>query len=1252
MRDSDIARRLLLAFGPRRFIVFGAMSEAVRHQLRDAGSEILEQGTAPDGMSRATWPADFLEQACVVFLDLPDDTLIAVLSDARLLHTQGAYIQHDASEVFGEAEDVERRAFALGYRKHPAYHRLFGYAELEQTSHAFATALEPVPVAAAARFPMPRLVTERDLHMDMLREAGRRADAHIVRYDWASKRIRPNDVVLDAACGLGYGTYVMRHLSAARRIYGIDASEWAIDYATSCFGDQDTEFIAGVLPDALRRFEDASVDVVVSFETLEHVAEPVALLDAFHRVLRPGGRVIVSVPNDWSDETGEDPNPHHLHVYTYERLEREIAAGFTLEQSVRQIASGCKRVDVHCQWEVRPRTLEAVEPANGQKTEAEWWLAVAMKSPEAGRDVPYLETVHGHFEGATHLVDFDRHYTNPWLVHAMVEIPFRLQRADALTRLAEQVRGAHSPDTADYGAALAVLCYRTLEAHAHEAQLERLDADIARYLTLAVDNPHVRRWQISLAYARARLRLRRGDRHGALADFSAVATADVTHITPTLGTKVIDAAFRAGTLCWLVGAQSDARDWWRQGLAHAGRLVGTAWLEFFGNADAPFVFAMNDAVEIVDRATACAQALSLTQRPSRSTAARLHGVGEQSLRSALRQREEDLGAARAELASTQAALTDTQASAVARLEAIVALEKRIEQTDAALQHITAELHVRDAERDAAARLRDEFNRVCAELQAHSAQKADLERESIERLARIHTLEMRLRETNDALDEVKMQSVHRLEEKMALEARLERTDAALEALKQLSTGRMARVEQLEKQLQALTAVDATACSRPDSAAILTDTRAVPHLDSITMQKKTCVFTSAALNYIPKVRLLFRSLRDLHPELELHLALSDALPEDIDLSNEPFDEIHPLSTLDIPDVRGWAFCHNIVELSTAIKPFVLQKLLEREDVGRVLYFDPDMVLFSRVDDLLDALEHASVILTPHQVEPETHLRAVIDNEICSLKHGVYNLGFVGVSATDEGMRFAEWWKQRVYHFCRADIPHGLFTDQRWIDLVPAFFSNVAIVRSSRHNVAPWNLTTREITGSFKDGFKVNGEPLGFYHFTGFDSGAHRTMAAVNGRAGSQAGLLIDWYATETARLASDPLAQKRWAYGTYSNGEKVESLHRLIYRERRDLQRAFADPFDASDAGFHAWIRGQAKLEYPGIDGGPRGEALRQLEQQLTAGFAPNHLDSLQWRRIGRLTADAIGSPHRAGRYAKRAWEILKQEGLIGIKRRLV
>src|SRR5262245_60154056 len=95
------------------------------------------------------------------------------------------------------------------------------------------------------------------------------------------------------------------------------------------------------------------------------------------------------------------------------------------------------------------------------------------------------------------------------------------------------------------------------------------------------------------------------------------------------------------------------------------------------------------------------------------------------------------------------------------------------------------------------------------------------------------------------------------------------------------------------------------------------------------RKIHVFTSSALNYIPKVRLLLDSLRRFHPEFRLHLALADRLPTEAEVAGETFDEVHPIAELGIPHWKAWAFCHSIVELSTAIKPFLLARLLERED-----------------------------------------------------------------------------------------------------------------------------------------------------------------------------------------------------------------------------------------------------------------------------------------------------------------------------------
>lgn len=345
-------------------------------------------------------------------------------------------------------------------------------------------------------------------------------------------------------------------------------------------------------------------------------------------------------------------------------------------------------------------------------------------------------------------------------------------------------------------------------------------------------------------------------------------------------------------------------------------------------------------------------------------------------------------------------------------------------------------------------------------------------------------------------------------------------------------------------------------------------------------KTVAFTSAATNYLPKVRKLFASIREHHPEWDIVLALADRDVGAVDFTTEPLDEVIAVEQLDIPDRERWIYFHTIVELATAIKPFVLKTLLQRPGVERVLYFDPDMVLFSRLDDLVAALDASNVVLTPHQTKPEMTLDAIRDNEISSLKHGVYNLGFLGVRPTTEGHRFAGWWADRIYHFCIADIPNGLFTDQRWVDLAPAFFDGVGILKSPRFNVATWNLTTREFAGSREAGFTVDGQPLGFYHFTGFDSGAHQVMADKNAPGNASVHGLVGWYREATRFDAQDPAAEVQWAFGHYADGSPVPQVHRRLYRARPDLQEAFPHPFRTEgDATAHRWMTLQGPLEYP-------------------------------------------------------------------------
>lgn len=416
------------------------------------------------------------------------------------------------------------------------------------------------------------------------------------------------------------------------------------------------------------------------------------------------------------------------------------------------------------------------------------------------------------------------------------------------------------------------------------------------------------------------------------------------------------------------------------------------------------------------------------------------------------------------------------------------------------------------------------------------------------------------------------------------------------------------------------------------------------------KKTHVYTSAAFNYIPKVRVLFESLRKWQPDWVLHLVLADDIPADADLSSEPFDHVMPISELGIPDWNSWAFCHDIVELSTAIKPFMLLNLLARDDVDKVIYMDPDTVAFSALEDIVQAIDHGNVVLIPHQIDPETSLDTIRDNEISSLKHGVFNLGFLGVNSTSEGLRFAQWWANRIYHFCVNSIPNGLFTDQKWIDLVPALFDGVVVLRSPRHNVATWNLTTRDL--SVNDGiYSVNGVPLGFYHFTGFDSGSHKMMALKHLSKNAALGQLLQWYSQLNDESMRDPLARKPWAFGTFSNGVKISRAQRMIYRLRSDLRVAFVDPFNAE--GYLQWWQTQGAKEYPDLfdqEQKVRDAEIKRISEILPAGF-PADGDRVNGSKFLDVVLFAVKSLGNFELVGRKVISVIRTEGVSGIISRL-
>ncbi len=289
----------------------------------------------------------------------------------------------------------------------------------------------------------------------------------------------------------------------------------------------------------------------------------------------------------------------------------------------------------------------------------------------------------------------------------------------------------------------------------------------------------------------------------------------------------------------------------------------------------------------------------------------------------------------------------------------------------------------------------------------------------------------------------------------------------------------------------------------------------------------IFTSITANYLPKAAALAISVKRLHPEAVFHVVLCDELPPCPSITTGAFDSIINIKDLPIDNLPSWIFKHRLVELCTAVKGTAFQHIADRFGAERIYYFDPDIVVLGRLDALERKLDSSSILLTPHLAEPETLHQAILDNELCALRHGIYNLGFLAVRVSSQGRRFIDWWADRLRQFCYDDVKSGLFTDQRWVDLAPAYFDDIAIVREPEFNVATWNLTHRRATGTAPYEIRINDRPLVFYHFSGFDSGAQRACSIATGRRAPYCTIC----ATGTSRGAGS-LARKRWVPSTAS------------------------------------------------------------------------------------------------------------------------
>jgi ubiquinone/menaquinone biosynthesis C-methylase UbiE len=193
----------------------------------------------------------------------------------------------------------------------------------------------------------------------------KRREFHLDRYRFAAQQVKGKHV-LDCASGTGYGVRMLRESGFAASVIGVDIDNNAIAYALKKHHVEATSFICSS-GDALP-LRDASVDIVVSFETIEHVSDDVPLVEEFYRVLRTEGILIVSTPNQWPLATA----PYHVREYNRSSFLRVLELKFDCLELYNQ-NSGCDTVHNRGQ----PRGIVATTMDNEQS--AECYIAICRR---------------------------------------------------------------------------------------------------------------------------------------------------------------------------------------------------------------------------------------------------------------------------------------------------------------------------------------------------------------------------------------------------------------------------------------------------------------------------------------------------------------------------------------------------------------------------------------------------------------------------------------------------------------------------------------------------------------------------------------------------------------------------------------------------------------------------------------------------------------------------------------------------------
>jgi glycosyltransferase involved in cell wall biosynthesis/SAM-dependent methyltransferase len=331
----------------------------------------------------------------------------------------------------------------------------------------------------------------------------------------------------------------------------------------------------------------------------------------------------------------------------------------------------------------------------------------------------------------------------------------------------------------------------------------------------------------------------------------------------------------------------------------------------------------------------------------------------------------------------------------------------------------------------------------------------------------------------------------------------------------------------------------------------------------------ICTIIAKNYAAHARVLAESFLEIHPDARCSVLVIDDTEGFIDPAEERF-ELLGLEDIGLPDLERMATSYDVMELSTAVKPWLLRHLLARPGTDAVAYLDPDIQVFRPLDEIARRAREHGVVLTPHFTDPlPRDGRKPSEEDI--LVSGTYNLGFIALAPGETADSLLDWWSERLEKECLNEPERGRFVDQRWIDLAPGLWPGIDIFRDTSFNIAYWNLATRRLEDDGSGGYLVDGAPLHFFHFSGFDPRRPTELSKHQTRIRVTANPALTRICAEYADrlLAHGFEAARAWPYSwnQMPNGIELDRAARRVFRDGLETGEVTGSVF--SDEGAEAF-----------------------------------------------------------------------------------